>query len=127
MQSRMVVQLRLTHCAASAPAAWIPFGGVRCRVKGRVDGKIVPIPPSQETINTLFDANVKTEEEMEARRRAQGTAWHILADSCAAQAWLAARRVVNPTPKDGEEAALSRAVRGRAVCACLPGCSVRAP
>jgi hypothetical protein len=36
-------------------------------VKGRVDGKIVPIPPSQETVNTLFNANVHTEEEMEAR------------------------------------------------------------
>ena len=34
-------------------------------VKGRVDGKIVPIPPSQETVNTLFDANVHSEEEME--------------------------------------------------------------
>jgi hypothetical protein len=36
-------------------------------VKGRVDGKLVPIPPSQETVNTLFDANVHSEEEMEAR------------------------------------------------------------
>lgn len=32
-----------------------------------MDGKIVPIPPSQETVNTLFNANVHTEEEMEAR------------------------------------------------------------
>ena len=37
------------------------------RVKGRVDGKIVPIPPSQETVNTLFNANVHSEEEMEVR------------------------------------------------------------
>ena len=58
-------------------------------VKGRVDGKIVPIPPSQETVNTLFGANVHSEEEMEA--------------------WLAARRVVNPSPANGEEAALSKA------------------
>jgi UDP-galactopyranose mutase len=38
------------------------------RVKGRVDGKIVPIPPGQDTVNTLFDANVHSEEEMEVRR-----------------------------------------------------------
>ena len=30
-----------------------------------MDGKIVPIPPSQETVNTLFDANVHSEAEME--------------------------------------------------------------
>lgn len=30
-------------------------------------GKIVPIPPSQETVNTLFNANVHSEEEMEVR------------------------------------------------------------
>jgi UDP-galactopyranose mutase len=58
-------------------------------VKGRVDGKIVPIPPSQETVNTLFNANVHSEEDMEA--------------------WLAARRVVNSAPANGEEAALSKA------------------
>ena len=29
-------------------------------------GKIVPIPPSQETVNTLFNANVHSEAEMEA-------------------------------------------------------------
>ena len=46
------------HAACAPPAR---------RVKGRVDGKIVPIPPSQETVNTLFNANVHTEEEMEAR------------------------------------------------------------
>lgn len=33
-----------------------------------MDGKIVPIPPSQETVNTLFDANVHSEAEMEVRR-----------------------------------------------------------
>ena len=36
-------------------------------MKGRVDVKIVPIPPSQETVNTLFGANVHSEEEMEVR------------------------------------------------------------
>lgn len=40
-------------------------------------------------MNALFDANVHSEEEMEA--------------------WLAARRVVNDNPKNGEEAALSKA------------------
>lgn len=45
--------------------------------------------PKQETVNALFDANVHSEEEMEA--------------------WLAARRVVNDNPKNGEEAALSKA------------------
>jgi len=58
-------------------------------VKGRVDGKIVPIPPSQTTVNMLFDANVSSEEEMEA--------------------WLEQRRVKNEDPQNGEEAALSRA------------------
>ncbi|MEW5313402.1 MAG: hypothetical protein WDW38_004973 [Sanguina aurantia] len=65
---------------------WMPY---EHRVKGRVNGKIVPIPPTQETVNALFDANVHSEEEMEA--------------------WLAARRVVNDNPKNGEEAALSKA------------------
>ena len=40
------------------------------RVKGKGDVgegyKIVPIPPSQETVNTLFHADVRTEEDMEA-------------------------------------------------------------
>ena len=40
-------------------------------------------------MNALFDANVHSEEEMEA--------------------WLAKRRVVNDNPKNGEEAALSKA------------------
>ena len=42
---------------------------------GAPDGKIVPIPPNQDTVNTLFDAGVKSEEDMEA--------------------WLNERRVVN--------------------------------
>jgi len=65
---------------------WMPY---EHRVKGRVDGKIVPIPPSQTTVNMLFDANVSSEEEMEA--------------------WLEQRRVKNEDPQNGEEAALSRA------------------
>lgn len=66
-----------------------------------MDGKIVPIPPSQETVNTLFNANVHSEAEMEA--------------------WLEARRVVNPAPANGEEAALSKAARAP------PQCPARAP
>jgi hypothetical protein len=65
---------------------WMPY---EHRVKGRVDGKIVPIPPSQTTVNMLFNANVSSEEEMEA--------------------WLEQRRVKNDNPQNGEEAALSRA------------------
>lgn len=65
---------------------WLPY---EHRVKGRVDGKIVPIPPSQETVNTLFNANVHSEEEMEK--------------------WLEERRVKNDAPANGEEAALSKA------------------
>ena len=68
---------------------WMPY---EHRVKGKVDVgegyKIVPIPPSQETVNTLFHANVHTEEEMEA--------------------WLNARREVNENPANGEESALTR-------------------
>eukprot|EP00959_Pyramimonas_sp_CCMP1952_P378356 7925828-Pyramimonas_sp.AAC.1 len=56
---------------------WMPY---EHRVKGRIDGKKnVPIPPSQLTVNQLFDANVNSEEEMEA--------------------WLEARRVKNDNPK----------------------------
>lgn len=68
---------------------WIPY---EHRVKGKVDVgdgyKIVPIPPSQETVNTLFNAGVHSEAEMEA--------------------WLDARRSVNENPKNGEESALTR-------------------
>ena len=65
---------------------WVPY---EHRVKGRVDGKIVPIPPNQDTMNLLFDAGVHTEAE--------------------AEAWLDKRRVANDAPQDGEEAALSKA------------------
>ena len=79
---------------------WIPFDH---RVRGLVKDtngveKLVPIPPTQATVNALFpgDAPVRDERDMEA--------------------WYAARRVspVDPTtnapraPSNGEEAALSR-------------------
>jgi len=78
---------------------WIPFDH---RVRGRVadengEPKLVPIPPTQETVNALFPstANVRDESEMEA--------------------WYASRRVVpkgadgqTRAPANGEEAALSR-------------------
>ncbi|CAK9093934.1 UDP-galactopyranose mutase (UGM) (UDP-GALP mutase) (Uridine 5-diphosphate galactopyranose mutase) [Durusdinium trenchii] len=71
---------------------WIPFDH---RVKGLVpdqDGvkKLVPIPPTQESVNTLFGERIQTEEEM--------------------QAWYDKERIPPPSgdPKNGEEAALSR-------------------
>ena len=47
---------------------WIPFDH---RVKGQVPDKdgvkrLVPIPPTQETVNTLFGETVASEEEMQA-------------------------------------------------------------
>ena len=65
---------------------WVPY---EHRVKARVDGKIVPVPPCQQTVNTLFDANVHSESAMEQ--------------------WLEQRRVKNEQPANGEEAALARA------------------
>lgn len=71
---------------------WMPFDH---RVKGMVpdkDGvkKLVPIPPTQETVNALFGEKVASEEEM--------------------QAWYDTQRVTPPTGEaaNGEEAALSR-------------------
>ena len=73
---------------------WVPFDH---RVKGRVedDGgveRLVPIPPTQATVNTLFkDTDVEGEDAM--------------------QAWYDAERVVpahGGEPRNGEEAALSR-------------------
>ena len=73
---------------------WVPFDH---RVKGRVedDGgveRLVPIPPTQATVNTLFkDTDVEGEDAM--------------------QAWYDAERVVpahGGEPGNGEEAALSR-------------------
>ena len=72
---------------------WIPFDH---RVKGRVPdeqgvSRLVPIPPTQETVNTLFGASIGSEEEMSA--------------------WYDANRKHPPEgapPANGEEAALSR-------------------
>ena len=73
---------------------WMPFDH---RVKGRVEDqnkelKLVPIPPTRETVNALFNANVNTDEEM--------------------QKWYDEQRVVPKSadgqPRNGEEAALSR-------------------
>lgn len=71
---------------------WVPFDH---RVCGRVEDlsgikRLVPIPPTQDTVNVLFNANVKCEKGM--------------------QLWYDSQRVV-PThgePTNGEEAALSR-------------------
>ena len=71
---------------------WVPFDH---RVRGLVpdkngDKKIVPIPPTQQTVNTLFGEDIDSEEKM--------------------QAWYDTQRVKPPSgePKNGEEAALSR-------------------
>ena len=69
---------------------WMPY---EHRVKGKCldqngEVKLVPIPPSQETVNTLFEAGVTNEDEMEA--------------------WLDARRPKILNPRNGEEMALSR-------------------
>jgi len=72
---------------------WIPFDH---RVKGRMPdeqgvSRLVPIPPTQETVNTLFGASIGSEEEMSA--------------------WYDANRKHPPEgapPANGEEAALSR-------------------
>jgi len=72
---------------------WLPFDH---RVKGMVyDGenkekKLVPIPPTPETVNELFGESISSEEEM--------------------QSWYDEQRVVPPAgePADGEQAALSR-------------------
>ena len=69
---------------------WDPFDH---RVVGRVPDKdgvdrLVPIPPTQETVNTLFGEDIKNEDEM--------------------QQWYDKVRVPNAEPANGEEAALSR-------------------
>ena len=52
--------------------------------------KIVPVPPNQETVNTLFGTDIRTEEDMEN--------------------WLKSRRpnLKGQQPKNGEEMSLSR-------------------
>ena len=69
---------------------WMPYEHrVRARVPDiRGEHKSVPVPPVQQAVNTLFDADVHSEEEM--------------------LAWLDARRPKIDEPKNGEEAALSR-------------------
>jgi len=71
---------------------WIPFDH---RVKGMVpdlegEKKLVPIPPTQETVNTLFGESVASEEQM--------------------QTWYDGQRLKpeGEEPANGEEAALSR-------------------
>ena len=71
---------------------WIPF---EHRVKGLVtdikgDKKFVPVPPNQETVNTLFQTDINTEEDMEE--------------------WLSPRRpdLKGNLPSNGEEMSLSR-------------------
>jgi UDP-galactopyranose mutase len=69
---------------------WVPFDH---RVRGSVedlngDSKIVPIPPTQETVNLLFGTNICSEEDV--------SQWY-------------ASQLVPPkhgVPSDGEEAAL---------------------
>jgi len=71
---------------------WLPYDH---RVRGRVRDQagveqLVPIPPVQETVNALFGANIRSEEDM--------------------QAWYEEQRVPvkGDAPSNGEEAALSR-------------------
>lgn len=68
---------------------WTPY---EHRVKGNIKigagYRMVPIPPSQDTINVLFGADVSNEIEMEE--------------------WLNSRRVPAEQPKNGEESALAR-------------------
>ena len=51
---------------------------------------IVPVPPNQETVNTLFGTDIRSEEEMET--------------------WLSSRRpnLNGQEPSNGEEMSLSR-------------------
>lgn len=64
---------------------WYPW---EHKVIARVDDKTVPIPVNITTVNTLFDTNIETEEEMTK--------------------WLDENRVVYNPPKNGEEAVLNR-------------------
>jgi len=71
---------------------WIPY---QHRVKGLVSNindtkKIVPVPPNQETVNTLFGTDIRSEEDMEN--------------------WLSSRRpnLKGQQPSNGEEMSLSR-------------------
>ena len=43
-------------------AEWVPY---EHEVLGKVNGKIVPIPVTIDTVNTLFDLNIQTEQEFD--------------------------------------------------------------
>lgn len=58
------------------------------KVIARVDGKTVPIPVNITTVNTLFHANLQTEEQM--------------------QRWLEENRIAFENPANGEEAVLNK-------------------
>ncbi len=64
---------------------WYPW---EHKVIARVDDKTVPIPVNITTVNTLFDENIQTEEEMKD--------------------WLDINRVHIDEPSNGEEAVLNR-------------------
>jgi UDP-galactopyranose mutase len=66
-------------------ADWYPW---EHKVIARVDDKTVPIPVNITTVNTLFNTNIKTEEEM--------------------QNWLGQNCVPFVKPANGEEAVLNR-------------------
>jgi UDP-galactopyranose mutase len=57
-------------------------------VRGIVNGKDVPIPVNIETVNTLFDLNLKSEQEMVD--------------------WLQKEQIPNQNPQNSEEVALDR-------------------
>ncbi|WP_027377805.1 UDP-galactopyranose mutase [Kaistella palustris] len=65
--------------------SWYPW---EHKVVARVDDKTVSIPVNITTVNTLFDENISTEEEMKN--------------------WLDKNRVVYEPAKNGEEAVLNR-------------------
>lgn len=66
-------------------SAWTPFEGKALSV---VDGKKVPMPVNIDTVNTLFNLNLQTEDEMKA--------------------WLATETIDIAEPKNSEESALRR-------------------
>jgi len=58
------------------------------KVLAQVGGTLVPVPVNQETINTVFNENLQTPEEV--------------------RTWLATKQILTPNPKNSEETALSR-------------------
>jgi UDP-galactopyranose mutase len=64
---------------------WYPYEHT---VRGKVDGKLVPIPVNITTVNMLLGEHIQNEKEM--------------------LAWLEAHQVKNDHPKNGKEAALAR-------------------